>query len=148
MQAIISQNKRAFLYQGPLELDQLSQFIKQQFPRILEAKVICTTPKGEKVEIKSDQDLNELQKMNLGQNFVKLEVQGERRRHKNKGEELETPMHPLKNKKSPIERKTHVLSKVYGGEPEKYVKFVEANLEKNIGQTIKKFAEENGLEVK
>lgn len=111
---------------------------------------MCATPKGENIEIKSNEDLNEVRKIFEGQNFVKFEVQGEskhhrghhhRHHHKKNKEELETPMHPLKEKKSPVERKTHVLAKIYGGEPQKYVKFVEANPDLKMGETIKKFAE-------
>ena len=60
MKAIITNNKRNQLYEGPVQYDQLKNFISKEFPRMNEPTINFANKKGEQIKIESDVELNQL----------------------------------------------------------------------------------------
>ena len=111
MQAIISNGKRTQLYSHKLEFNQLREFISHEFPRMKDVSIKFKDLKGNPIIIEDQKNLDQLQKIYQGQNFVQIDIQCEKKHGKyNHHEKKER-----KGFKNLTERRTFVLSKACGG---------------------------------
>lgn len=146
MKAIISNGRRSQVYNQDLDFNGLNQFVSDQFPRMRKVIFYFKDENNKNIPISSNEEIELVKRMNQGQKFVEIFIEGERSSHSKHGRGKWSPRRNI-NEADPTTRRINALAKVFGGEPKNFESFVTENKHMHLGELIKKYSKDNNLPV-